>query len=139
MADMKILLSAWLLAACSSPSTQGVQHAANPCASKNATYLEVFTQMPGGTCGAITSVIVNVDGNGQVVSSTPITCAEGTVMGCTTRNSDCTFSVGGFSYTETTDATFSMDGSTATGLLTLTATGQGQVCASTYSVSLTRQ
>ena len=134
------LAVATVVGACggSSNSNGPTQRAANPCATRGATYLVTFVQM-SGTCGPLASQVINISPSGTVTSAVPITCASGNQSGCMAQENDCTWTANGFSYTATTDTTFAQDGSSATGLESITATGNGTACASTYDVTFTRQ
>lgn len=112
---------------------------ANPCATKNATYLEMVSQQPGGTCGQVNSQVINVNADGTITLPTTITCASLTVTGCTTRGSDCTYTSNGDSFTENFETTFAQDGSSATGVLSISGMGNGASCSSTYDMTATRQ
>jgi hypothetical protein len=131
------------LTACSSGSgTSGNgsgSEPANPCATKGASYLETLTEQAGGTCGTVSSQVVNVNSDGTITTSTPITCAHVSQNGCTAQDTDCTFSSMGYDFSETFDVTFTSDGSSAMGLVTISGSGNGQSCNSTYNVSVTRQ
>jgi hypothetical protein len=111
---------------------------ANPCATPNSTYLQTFTEV-SGNCGPIPSVITNINADGTITQTTPINCASVTQSGCTARDTDCAWSASGFSYSETFETTFMQDGSSATGLLTLSGMGNGQICSETYNISMVRQ
>jgi hypothetical protein len=134
------LLSGGALGACGSDSATAspTKVAANPCATPNSTYLQTFTEV-SGNCGPIPSAITNINADGTITQTTSITCANVTQSGCTARDTDCTWSSSGFSYSETFETTFAQDGSSATGLATLTGMGNGQSCSETYNLSLVRQ
>lgn len=70
-----------MMVACGGSPAGQTTDAANPCATKGATYLMQPTELPGGTCGALPSGIVNIGADGTVVGS--ITCARITQDGCT--------------------------------------------------------
>jgi hypothetical protein len=123
---------------CGSSSSSPTSAKANPCATRGASYLEAFTE-ESGNCGTIPSELVNVGSDGTLTESTPITCATVSQTGCTARDSDCTFSSMGYNFTETSDVTFTADGSSASGVVTLSGSGNGQVCTSTYDITFTRQ
>jgi hypothetical protein len=126
--------------ACSSTSGTGPgTETANPCATPGASYLESFVEQSGGTCGAIPSEVVNINPNGTLTTATPITCAKVTQTGCTAQDTDCTFSSMGYNFTNTFDVTFASDGSSASGVATITGSGNNQSCASTYNISFVRQ
>ena len=112
---------------------------ANPCATKGASYLETLTEQAGGTCGAITSQVVNINSDGTLTTSTPITCAHVSQTGCTAQDTDCTFTSMGYNFTETFDVTFASDGSSAHGLITISGSGNGMSCTSTYTVTFAKQ
>ena len=129
-----------LCVGCSGSSSGGAStEQANPCATKNATYLLTFTEQPGGTCGPIPSQVLNINPDATITSSASITCASGSESGCTARGTDCTWTSQGYSFTETYETTFASDGSSAKGVATITGTGNGQSCASTYDTSFVRQ
>jgi len=135
------LLSISTLPACSSSDSsakESMSAQANPCATRNSTYLETLTEV-SGNCGSIPSAIVNVNADGTLTESTTITCASTSQTGCTARNSDCKWSANGIDFTETFETTFEQDGTSATGLLTLSGNGNGQSCTETYNVSFVRQ
>ncbi len=111
---------------------------ANPCATAGATYLETLTQT-SGTCGPIASQVVNVSPDGTLTLPTSISCASTNQTGCTARDSDCAFTSQGFDFTETFSVTFAKDGSSAAGVLSLSGTGMGMSCSSSYKVTFTRQ
>jgi hypothetical protein len=138
LAGMLGLLST--LPACSSGSgVQTFSEQANPCATRNATYLETGTEQPGGTCGPFPSQVVNIGADGSLTLPSSISCASFSQDGCTARATDCTFSSQGYDFTETFETTFASDGSSAQGILTISGTGHGQTCSSTYDVTMTRQ
>jgi hypothetical protein len=129
-----------LLAACSSNTSGGpANEQANPCATPGATYLMSFSEEAGGTCGPVSSQIININSDGTISTPSSVSCANVTQDGCTAKDTDCTETVNGGTATVTTDVTFSSDGSSASGLETLTVTSNGQSCTSTYQVSATRQ
>jgi hypothetical protein len=132
------VLSWGLLVACSSNSSGTSTPSANPCATKNATYLETLTQV-SGNCGPIASQVVNISAEGTVVLPAQVTCASLTETGCTTRATDCTLTTQGVTFTETFESTFASDGSSATGIVTLTGSANGGSCTSTYDITMTRQ
>jgi hypothetical protein len=130
-----------VLPACSSSSAASgpSSEPANPCATKGASYLETLVEQAGGTCGPITSQVVNINSDGTITTSTPLSCAHVSQTGCVAQDTDCTFSSMGFDFSETFDVTFTSDGSSASGLITLSGSGNGQNCASTYDVTFARQ
>jgi hypothetical protein len=136
-----VLLSVAGCSSSSSPSSGNTSSSeiANPCATKGASYVESFVEQQGGTCGPISNVLVNVNSDGTITTSTPITCAHVSQNGCTAQDTNCTFSSNGFDFTETFDVTFADDGSSAHGVVTISGSGKGQSCTSTYDVTFTRQ
>ena len=113
---------------------------ANTCATKNASYLETLTELPGGTCGRGSLQSININADGAFTSSNPINCEHVSQTGCTATDTGCKFSSQGVDFAETIVTTFTEDGSSASGLLTLSSHhGNGESCASTYGVTLVRQ
>jgi hypothetical protein len=110
---------------------------ANPCATKGATYLATFTEV-SGTCGPIPSQVVNVNPDGTITDTSNETCASVYQQGCTATRNSCTWSSQGFNFTSTSSVTFASDGASASGIVTLSASGAGS-CAETYNVSYVRQ
>jgi hypothetical protein len=135
---------AMVCVACSSNGGNGTTSSAattekaNPCATKGATYLETATEQ-SGNCGQIPSQVININPDGTLTTSVAISCAMQTQTGCKAQITDCTWTANGYSYSETGETTFASDGSSATGLVTITAMGNGQSCSSTYSVTFMRQ
>lgn len=128
------ILAFCLLAAC------GSNPAANPCATKGATYLFHFVEDPSGTCGPVPDSIVNVGSDGTIASSSSLTCDKTELDGCTSKKSNCkTTTSTGIQCTVNTSSTFSSDGSSVTGLESFTCTSGASVCSSTYSVTASRQ
>lgn len=111
---------------------------ANPCATPGATYLGHFVEQ-SGTCGPIPDQIINVNPDGTLSSSMAVSCAQTTVAGCTTQNTDCMSTSAGSTCSVTSDVTFSPDGTSASGLETARCTYSGGSCTSTYNVTATRQ
>ena len=134
-----VILMCFVVGCSSAPSSGTSQDEANPCATPGASYLATFTELSGGTCGTISPELENINPNGTITSTVEITCASSSQDGCTTRDTDCTWSADGFTFTGTSEATFYQDGSYATGIESITGVGDGQSCVSTYDVSLVRQ
>ena len=120
------------LAACGGSSNH-----ANPCATKGATYLATYTAI-SGNCGQIPSTIVNVNPDGTITNANQIACASEYDQGCTHTANSCTWSSQGYNFTQTSSVTFSSDGASASGIVSLSASGAGS-CAGTYNVSFVRQ
>lgn len=131
-----VVATAAVLTCSSSSSTS--HPLANPCATKGATYLEHFVQ-ESGDCGALPDEIVNIGADGTLTSSSSVSCATVSQNGCTAQDSDCTTTNNGVTCMVTTDVTFARDGSSASGLESVTCTGNGASCTSTYQVSAARQ
>lgn len=128
------------LVACSSASSGDsgqYPEVSFPCSTPNVTYLITFTEQ-SGTCGPMTSQVVNTDAAGLTLATNE-SCQSQTTSGCTVRGTDCTWTDGGISYTKTFEITFTGDGSSASGVNTISMTGNGQSCTSTYSTSFMRQ
>ena len=125
---------------CCSSSSSGPERApANPCATRNATYIESCTET-SGNCPSIPQQVINVNPDGTITLPTPISCATVTQTGCTARDSDCTFSTSnGTQGTETFETTFASDGSSATGVITVTLTNGSASCTGTYECMMTRR
>ncbi len=124
------------LAACSSSSPSMDQ--ANSCATPGASYVETFTQT-SGNCGPLASQVINISAGGSVTLPTTISCASSTQTGCKIQNSDCTYSANGFNYTFSSSLTFASDGSSASGVYSVSGTGMGMSCASSYAINEQRQ
>jgi hypothetical protein len=112
---------------------------ANACATRGATYIETLTELPGGTCGPAAPEIFHVSAGGTITSAETITCAMVNENGCTTQETDCTYTENGYSVTVTREMTFTTDGSSASGECTFMANGNGIVCTSTYDIAWTRE
>jgi hypothetical protein len=112
--------------------------AANPCATKGATYFVSETEL-SGNCGPVPSSVFNVNPDGTITTGTNETCGSISVQGCTLNKNSCTYTSQGYSITYTSSVTFSSDGTTASGLDTTSASGGGQSCTSTYTLSAVRQ
>src|SRR4051812_39275044 len=113
MKILRIALLAFLLAACGDDGgSKAVDYAANPCATRNATYVQAFFEQ-SGNCGPLPSQIVNINPDGTITSNTQISCAKVTQTGCTARNTGCKWSSDGFVFTMTFATTFEDDGSSA--------------------------
>jgi len=136
---MRSLIVAGALWPASSGSGPSNTLAANPCATPGASYLETFAEQPGGTCGTAPSQVLNVNTNGTVTSSVPVSCASTEQSGCTAHDADCAETTNGVTCMVTTDVTFASDGSSATGLETLSCSNASSSCVSTYTVSAARQ
>jgi len=130
-----IAFVAILVAACSS-SPAATQ--ADTCATPSASYLEVITQT-SGNCGAVANQVVNVNADGTITLPTTVTCATNAQNGCTLNRSDCTDTVSGTTCTSNSTVTFASNGSGASGTLSETCTQGSASCASSYSITLTRQ
>jgi hypothetical protein len=138
---IRLALLSSLVVSCGSDSGSGpVDRAANPCATRGATYYQAAQEI-SGNCGPIPSQIVNVNPDGTITSDTKVTCAKVTQSGCTARDTDCKWASQGVDFTMTFSTTFADDGSSAMGLMTVSGNGNGngQSCTSTYSVTMTRQ
>ena len=134
----------WLVvSACSSNSGgQSTSDKANPCATPGANYLETFAALDGGTCGALATITIQVNADGTIALQQGLSCASVTVTGCTTLETDCTFSDQGTGWTQTLSLTFASDGSSATGTFSATSTAMGlgaMPCSGTYDVTAPRQ
>jgi hypothetical protein len=112
--------------------------AANPCATKGATYLATFTEV-SGNCGPIPSQVVNINPDGTITSSVNETCGSVSQQGCTGNRNDCTWTSQGYNFTSTSSLTFSADGASASGIATVSASGGGLSCVETYKLSYVRQ
>jgi hypothetical protein len=141
MLKASVVVAVVVLVACGSSSKSSSEQQANPCATRNATYLETFTEMAGGTCGPIAQEIVNIGSDGTISNGASISCAMTQQDGCTARDSGCTTTTSnGCTATIQTDVTFAADGSSASGLESVTVTcPSGSSCGSTYQVSAQRQ
>jgi hypothetical protein len=113
-------------------------NAANPCATKGATYLATFTEV-SGNCGPVPSQVVNINPDGTITSSVNETCGSVSQQGCTGNRNDCTWSSQGYNFLSTSSVTFSSDGTSASGIATISVSGGGQSCTETYSLSYARQ
>jgi uncharacterized protein YceK len=115
----------------------------NPCATAGATYMETLTQT-SGNCGPMPSQVVNISSSGILTLSKSF-CATTSESGCTSQDSDCTFSSQVYDFTEAFSLTFAQDGSSASGTLSLSGNGVesgngvDESCDSSYSVTATRQ
>lgn len=77
--------------------------------------------------------------DGTISFPSNISCQTQNQDGCTARDSNCNFSNGGVSCSESFETTFTQDGSSAKGLLTLSCVNGNQTCVSTYSTSMVRE
>lgn len=110
----------------------------NPCATRGASYLESFAEQ-SGNCGPLPSQVVNIAPDGSVpTGGTNITCESTNQSGCTTQRSNCAWTGSGNSYNATSTLTFTQDGSKASGLFTVSVSGNSS-CMETYAVTWTRQ
>lgn len=127
-----------MVGGCSSSSDNlSITVLANPCATKGATYLESFSEEPGGTCGAISDQIVNIGQDGTLTQS--VSCKRITQTGCTAQDTGCSFTSDGLTCTVNTDITFAEDGSSSSGLESTNCQSSTYSCSSTYQVSGVRQ
>jgi hypothetical protein len=112
---------------------------ANACATRGATYVETFTELPGGTCGPTPPEIIRVSPGGTISNPQPIKCGMLNQEGCTSHETDCTYASSGYADSFTREMTFTADGSSASGQCTFMATGNGIACTSTYDIAWTRE
>jgi hypothetical protein len=135
-----IVISA-LCMACSSSSTSNPT-SANSCAEKGATYSETFAQYEG-TCGDQMTQTVNVSASGVVTLTAfgvEVTCGTSSVDGCTSTETNCSYTAGDNKCTLYTSLTFSSDGASLTGTETLDCTyGPGNTCNASYKMTGTKQ
>jgi hypothetical protein len=128
----------------SSTSSSGTRTIpANPCLTTGASYLCHF-EVESGNCPSLADQVVNVNPDGTITLSSSVSCTTITVDGCSTHESDCHWSYtsggAGCNYTSTSEITVASDGSSASGLVSMTAScNDGETCAGTYQVSYARQ
>ena len=130
---MRFLVVVVALAACGSSSPSQV----NTCVTKGASYLVSFSEQSGGTCGPLTSQVVNVPSDGMIQGGS--SCSSSEATGCMQRNSGCMTSSMGINCDVTTSVTFASDGTTGAGLYTATCSNSSASCTSTYDVTYARQ
>ena len=111
---------------------------ANPCATPGASYLASFAEV-SGNCGPIPSQVVNINPDGTVSGGTSMNCAGQSQQGCTANLTDCKWSAKGYDFTMTSHVTFASDGSSASGLASFGASGNGVACSETYQLTYARQ
>ena len=141
----RTLLAGLLLTACGGRT--GSTEQVNPCVSPNSSYVATYTNLEpevAGACGPITPYVLN--GNNGYGTAVPndTTCASQTETGsppamCIVRLTDCTTTTKAVTVTLTDEYTWSSDGGGGTGVVTETIGTSTASCASTYSVTITRQ
>jgi len=134
---MQLLVAVAACGGCGSTNSSGPL-LSDGCVSPGATYLETFAQT-SGTCGALSSEVVDVSPDGSVPLASSMNCSSFDRSGCTLTYTDCTTTANGVSYTSTSSLTFAADGRSASGVATLMVAGNNLDCSSTYSVTATRQ
>jgi hypothetical protein len=160
------LVVVWLVAAtgCGSlvssqtypgPTTTSAE--GNPCATAGAAYTMLFSEVSGGTCGALSEEVFVMSATGDSYSTTswtPVTCGQDTQRMCSSQESDCYYwALNGAKCSLSTDLTYEKDGSSAKGIRMLSCRNipihvdggpdSGPFpevsCLSTYKVAVTRQ
>lgn len=127
---MKITVLAFIAACGGNPK-------ANPCATRNSTYLAHFAEQ-SGNCGAVPDQVVNISASGEIVLAPGAACEKSEADGCTQRTSNCTSTSAGVTCTSNGSLEFASGGATASGTASISCMGAA-ICTSTYRLTYTRQ
>jgi hypothetical protein len=100
--------------------------------------VETLTQT-AGTCDAAPTRIVPVAQDGEIALDPSVTCANRYQNGCTEWDSACTWTSDGVSYSATTVVTFDPDAGSASGILDVSAEGNGVTCTGLWGVTAVPQ